>query len=48
MPEPLQSFQDTQEARSGHRKPQSGPELPPVSLPGDVAGRAQDQRQRPR
>ena len=30
------------------RKPQAGPELPPVSLPGSVAGRAQDQRQRPR
>ena len=48
MPEPLQSIQDTQEARSGPRSPQGGPELPPVSLPGSVAGRAQDQRQRPR
>ena len=48
MPEPLQHVQGTQEARSGPRKPQSGPELPPVSLPGDVAARAQDQRQRPR
>ena len=48
MPEPLQSFQDTQEARSGPRRPQAGPELPPVSLPGDVAGRAQDQQQRAR
>ena len=48
MPEPLQSLHDTPEARSGHRRPQGGPELPPVSLPGSVAGRAKDQRQRPR
>ena len=48
MPERLQSIQGTQEARSGHRRPQSGPELPPVSLPGSVAGRAQDERQRAR
>ena len=47
-PEPVHRFQGTPEARRGHRKPQSGPKLPPVSLPGDVAGRAQDQRQRPR
>jgi len=30
-------------ACSGHSGPQAGPKL----LPGDVAGRAQDQRQRP-
>ena len=48
MPEPLHRFQGTQEACSGHRKPQTGPELPPVSLPGSVAGRAQDQQQRAR
>jgi len=44
----LQSFQGTPEARSGHRRPQAGPELPPVSLPGTVAGRVQEQRQRAR
>ena len=38
MPERLHRFQSIQEARSGHRKPQGGPELPPVSLPGSVAG----------
>lgn len=26
MPEPLQSLQDTQETRSGHRRPQGGRE----------------------
>ena len=48
MPERLHRVQGTPEARSAHRRPQGGPELPPVSLPGSVAGRAQDQRQRPR
>ena len=44
MPERLQRVQ---EAHNGHRRPQSGPKLLPVSLPGDMAGRVQDQ-QRPR
>jgi len=48
MPERLHRFQGTPEARSGHRRTQAGPELPPVSLPGSVAGRAQDHRQQPR
>ena len=48
MPEPLHRFQGTQKARSGPRRPQGGPKLSPVSLPGDVAGRVQDQRQRAR
>ena len=48
MPERLHRFQGTPEARSGHRRPQAEPELLPVSLPGSVAERAQDQRQRPR